>query len=81
MQSIADPDLQALCEICADDNMSFGQTSKLVREEVKGSMRQAIELTYRGLHLAATHGRNIKAERAIKEWPHAKCIDVDAVIK
>lgn len=77
---IADPDLQALCEVCADDNMSFGQTSRIVREELRGSMRQAIELTYRGLFLAQKAG-NLNAERAIKEWPHVKCIDVATVIQ
>lgn len=78
---LADPDLQALCEVCADDNMSFGQTSRIVKDEIKGSMREAIELTYRGLYLAATKASNRNAERAIKEWPHVKCLDVDRIIK
>lgn len=53
---ISDPDLQALVELQVEQGDTFGTISKAVRTETGCGLREAIELTMRGLSLAVLAG-------------------------
>lgn len=67
--NFTDADLQALCEACADDGKSFGDTLKEVRT-MNGNffdLRTAIAYTTYGLQMASKAGHQ-KATEMLARW-------------
>lgn len=67
MRYVNDADLQALVEACLEQNMTYGQTCREVREELQCGIPHAIYMTNKAIRRVAWTG-NQKAATMLAQY-------------